>query len=78
LNWHLEQIEKIESKGQIKLFKRDKKKRDLIERVIKEIPTFPTGETITGKVADENGEALIGANIVLKSDKSKGTTTDLD
>ena len=34
--------------------------------------------TIRGKVTDENGETLIGVTIVLKTDMSKGTTTDLD
>ena len=35
--------------------------------------------SISGKVTDQSsGEALIGANIFLKSDLSKGTVTDLD
>ena len=34
--------------------------------------------TIRGKVTDENGESLIGVTIVLKSEISKGTITDLD
>jgi len=34
--------------------------------------------TLRGKISDENGEALIGATIVLTADKGKGTTTDLD
>jgi len=34
--------------------------------------------TIRGKITDELGEAIIGAPIILKSNKQKGTTTDLD
>lgn len=34
--------------------------------------------TITGRVIDENGEPVIGATIVLKSDPTKGVTTDID
>jgi len=34
--------------------------------------------TLRGKVTDESGETVIGANVVLKSDPSYGTTTDLD
>ena len=33
---------------------------------------------IRGKVKDENGESVIGASIVLKSNRSYGVTTDLD
>ena len=34
--------------------------------------------TVRGKIADENGETLIGVTVVLKSNRSIGTTTDLD
>jgi hypothetical protein len=34
--------------------------------------------TIRGKVTDTRGEALIGATVVLKTDRSIGVTTDLD
>jgi hypothetical protein len=34
--------------------------------------------TVRGKIADENGETLIGVTIVLKSNKSIGTVTDFD
>lgn len=34
--------------------------------------------TVRGKVTDKAGETLIGAAVVLKSDPSKGVTTDLD
>jgi len=36
------------------------------------------GGTIRGKITDENGEAAIGATIVLKSKPSIGTVTDMD
>ena len=40
---------------------------------------FSMGQgTIRGKVKDENGEPIIGASVVLKSNRSYGTTTDLD
>ncbi|HMT30548.1 MAG TPA: carboxypeptidase-like regulatory domain-containing protein, partial [Bacteroidia bacterium] len=34
--------------------------------------------TVRGKITDKNGETLIGAAVVLKSDKSFGVTTDFD
>ncbi len=34
--------------------------------------------TIRGKITDQNGEPLIGATVVLQSDRSKGTSADLD
>lgn len=39
--------------------------------------TFCQG-IIRGKVTDENGETVIGASVVLKSDRSIGTVTDID
>ena len=33
---------------------------------------------VKGSVVDKNGESLIGVSIVVSTDKSKGTTTDLD
>lgn len=35
-------------------------------------------QQISGKVIDKVGEALIGVNIVIKGDPSRGTTTDFD
>lgn len=41
--------------------------------------SFSSGQgTIRGKVTDENGETLIGVTIILKLNKSVGTSTDLD
>jgi TonB-linked SusC/RagA family outer membrane protein len=34
--------------------------------------------TVTGKVVDQNGEALIGASVTIKEAPSSGTITDLD
>ena len=39
--------------------------------------TYAQG-TIRGKVTDNNGESLIGVSIYLKSNPTRGTTTDLD
>ena len=36
------------------------------------------GVTVSGKVSDQNGLPIIGAGVVLSSDSSTGTTTDLD
>ena len=38
---------------------------------------FGQNQTITGKVTDEKGEALIGVNIIVK-ETNKGTTTNVD
>ena len=38
---------------------------------------FGQNQTITGKVTDEKGEALIGVNIIVK-ETNKGTTTNAD
>lgn len=37
-----------------------------------------TGHYVEGVVTDQEGEPLIGVNIVLQSDRARGTTTDLD
>lgn len=36
------------------------------------------GHTVKGVVVDPDGESVIGASIVLKTDKTRGTMTDLD
>ena len=38
-------------------------------------PAAPTTETMTGRIVDENGHALVGATVLLKG-SSKGTSTD--
>ncbi|NDV81890.1 TonB-dependent receptor [Bacteroides sp. 51] len=40
--------------------------------------TASGGKNITGVITDENGEPLIGANIIVKSASSVGTITDID
>ena len=46
------------------------------------VPQFAAAQTaevtVSGKVSDQNGLPIIGAGVVLSSDSSKGTTTDLD
>lgn len=37
-----------------------------------------TGIDITGNVVDDNGEAIIGASVVVKGNSSYGTVTDFD
>ena len=37
-----------------------------------------TGGIVNGVVVDATGETVIGASVVLKSDKTQGTITDLD
>lgn len=49
----------------------------ILSVLISSLYTFGQG-TIRGKIADENGETLIGVTIVLKSNKSIGTVTDFD
>lgn len=49
----------------------------ILSVLISSLHTFGQG-TIRGKIADENGETLIGVTIVLKSNKSIGTVTDFD
>lgn len=76
---HLKEIEKIESKGRVRVFNR--KKKNILKQISKElnpIVQMPVLETISGKVTDNSGEGLIGANVVLRNDPSKGTITDLD
>ena len=36
------------------------------------------GRTVTGKVTDSNGEAIIGATIILQGEATRGTVTDID
>lgn len=42
------------------------------------LTAFAQGNVVTGTVVDSNGEGVIGASVVLKSDKTQGTTTDID
>jgi hypothetical protein len=42
------------------------------------ICSFSFGQTIRGKVVDDKGETIIGAGVALKSNRTIGTTTDLD
>ena len=46
------------------------------------VPQFAAAQTaevtVSGKVSDQNGLPIIGAGVVLSSDSSTGTTTDLD
>lgn len=42
------------------------------------LTAFAQGNLVTGTVVDSNGEGVIGASVVLKSDKTQGTTTDID
>lgn len=40
--------------------------------------TQQTGKTITGTIADINGNPVIGATVVVQGDATKGTVTDVD
>jgi TonB-linked SusC/RagA family outer membrane protein len=42
------------------------------------IKAIQQGRTITGKVTDEHGDPIIGATIVVKSNPTQGTVTDID
>lgn len=42
------------------------------------LSAFAQNNTVTGLVVDPTGESVIGASIVLKSDRTQGTTTDID
>jgi len=42
------------------------------------LTAFAQGNYVNGTVVDSNGEGVIGASVVLKSDKTQGTTTDID
>jgi len=79
---HFKEIEKIESKGRIKIVSKKKKKTTILSQIAKELApltsTLQVFETITGNISDDAGIPLIGANITLKDDPSKGTVADLD
>ena len=72
----MEMIKKIQEKSHIK----QSSARFHIILLMMFFGTFLLAQTtITGTVADANsGESLIGANVYLKSDPSKGTVTDFD
>ena len=42
------------------------------------LTAWAQSNVVKGTVVDSNGEPVIGASIVLKSDKTQGTTTDID
>lgn len=47
------------------------------EQALSEIISMPAQKTITGKVIDETGETIIGANVVVKG-TTNGAVTDMD
>lgn len=53
----------------------DRERADLIGMIE---TTQQQGKTITGKVTDENGDPIIGATVIEKSNPSHGTVTDID
>ena len=78
LKRHFKEIEKIESKGRIKIFKRKNKKTISMPDIVNEVAGFTaTFESIRGRVTDDSGNPLIGASIVIGK-TSTGTVTDLD
>lgn len=42
------------------------------------LPAFAQVKTVKGTVVDQNGEAIIGATVIVNGDKSKGTVTDIN
>ena len=41
------------------------------------LPLNKQTQTVTGRIVDNNGEAIIGANVVVKG-TTNGTVTDID
>lgn len=77
LKHHFKEIEKIESKGRVNIFN---KNSDLLSgtKNISQLPEISKLiETIRGTIKDEDGEALIGASVVIAG-TGTGTTTDID
>jgi len=77
LKHHFKEIEKIESKGRVKIAKRKKSPPFLSPKTISEIVALPDVEQINGTVKDEFGEPLLGASVVVL-ESGTGTVTDID
>lgn len=75
LKKHFKEIEKIESKGQLKVYNQKK---------IKALSTYKKRklvvlETVKGMVTDLSGAPLIGASVIIEGTQTAtGTTTDID
>lgn len=50
----------------------------LVAALLFTLPGYAQNRSITGKVTDESGEAIIGANVKLVGNNSVGSITDLD
>ena len=77
LRHHFNEIEKIESKGNVKIVAKDKSRKSLSRKNVAQLTAFAAVESVSGTVRDESGEALIGASVVVAG-TTNGTTTDVD
>jgi TonB-linked SusC/RagA family outer membrane protein len=73
----INQIQKLEEKGEMSLQFERRNQLDQIKSITQTALQLKTQFPVSGKVVDENGEPLIGVNILIKG-TSQGTITDLD
>ena len=74
LKHHFEEIEKIESKGRVKVFNKKIAQLPISQAKEDQINSLVVLENIRGTVTDENGNGLIGASVVVK-DTGIGTVS---
>lgn len=77
LKHHFNEIDKIESKGKLKVFKRRSDQSDHIQPINEVLSVAKAAERISGTVRDENGDVLFGASIFIVG-SGTGTTSDID
>ena len=78
LKHHFNEIEKIESKGNLKIFNKQSEFPTVSPNQLGQLAKVEEiAEIIRGSVRDDNGEGLIGASVVV-ANTGIGTTTDLD
>ena len=78
LKHHFNEIEKIESKGNLKIFNKQSEFPTVSPNQLGQLAKVEEiAEIIRGSVRDDNGEGLIGASVVVAK-TGIGTTTDLD
>ena len=78
LKHHFKEIEKIESKGKLRIINRKSDKLSISKQQPNQMLSIDeVVEIIRGSVRDENGESLIGASIRI-SGTGTGTTTDFE
>jgi len=73
----IKSLRNLEQETGIRLFKRSDNDKVALKRIYESVQIQLEGIVVEGTVVDEEGEPLIGVNILVKN-TNKGTTTDVE